>query len=56
MNPTRGNVKSGGRTVRAGPYAEVMSGPQGVNGERNSVAAVHSVDRALTVREILAAP
>jgi DNA-binding IclR family transcriptional regulator len=32
-----------------------MSGPQGVNGERNSVAAVQSVDRALTVLEILAA-
>jgi DNA-binding IclR family transcriptional regulator len=32
-----------------------MSGPQGVNGERNSVAAVQSVDRALSVLEILAA-
>ncbi len=31
-----------------------MSGPQGVNGERNSVAAVQSVDRALSVLEILA--
>jgi DNA-binding IclR family transcriptional regulator len=32
-----------------------MSGPQDANGERNSVAAVQSVDRALTVLEILAA-
>jgi DNA-binding IclR family transcriptional regulator len=32
-----------------------MSGPQGVNGERGSVAAVQSVDRALSVLEILAA-
>ncbi len=32
-----------------------MNGPQGVNGERNSVAAVQSVDRALSVLEILAA-
>ena len=32
-----------------------MSGPQGVNGERSSVAAVQSVDRALSVLEILAA-
>ncbi len=32
-----------------------MSGPQDVNGERNSVAAVQSVDRALSVLEILAA-
>ena len=31
-----------------------MSGPQGANGERNSVAAVQSVDRALSVLEILA--
>src|SRR3712207_2223746 len=36
-------------------YAEVMSGPQGGNGARNSVAAVQSVDRALSVLEILAA-
>jgi DNA-binding IclR family transcriptional regulator len=32
-----------------------MSGPEGVNGERNPVAAVQSVDRALSVLEILAA-
>lgn len=32
-----------------------MSGPQGENGERNSVATVQSVDRALSVLEILAA-
>ena len=32
-----------------------MTGSQGVNGERNSVAAVQSVDRALSVLEILAA-
>jgi DNA-binding IclR family transcriptional regulator len=32
-----------------------MSGPQGVNAERGSVAAVQSVDRALSVLEILAA-
>jgi DNA-binding IclR family transcriptional regulator len=32
-----------------------MSAPQDVNGERNSVAAVQSVDRALSVLEILAA-
>jgi DNA-binding IclR family transcriptional regulator len=31
-----------------------MSGPQDVNGERTSVAAVQSVDRALSVLEILA--
>jgi DNA-binding IclR family transcriptional regulator len=32
-----------------------MSGPQGADGERSSVAAVQSVDRALSVLEILAA-
>src|SRR3712207_4813844 len=32
-----------------------MSGPQDGNGERSSVAAVQSVDRALSVLEILAA-
>jgi DNA-binding IclR family transcriptional regulator len=32
-----------------------MTGVQGANGERNSVAAVQSVDRALSVLEILAA-
>jgi DNA-binding IclR family transcriptional regulator len=39
----------------SGSYPDVMSGPQDVNGERNSVAAVQSVDRALSVLEILAA-
>jgi DNA-binding IclR family transcriptional regulator len=48
------HVKRGGRVVQSAPYAEVMSGPQGANGERNSVAAVQSVDRALSVLEILA--
>ena len=32
-----------------------MSGPQGVNGEQGAVAVVQSVDRALSVLEILAA-
>src|SRR5919107_274434 len=49
-----GDVKSGGRFRPPATYAEVMSGPQGANGERNSVAAVQSVDRALSVLEILA--
>ena len=48
-------VKRRGRSARSATYAEVMSGPQDVNGERNSVAAVQSVDRALSVLEILAA-
>src|SRR3954447_26116734 len=47
--------QEGGRTARTATYAEVMSGPQGDNGERNSVATVQSVDRALSVLEILAA-
>jgi DNA-binding IclR family transcriptional regulator len=51
----RGDVKSDGRFTPPDTYAEVMSGPQGGNGERNSVAAVQSVDRALSVLEILAA-
>src|SRR3712207_9524378 len=38
-----------------GSYPDVMSGPQDGNGEKNSVAAVQSVDRALSVLEILAA-
>src|SRR3712207_5556965 len=49
------HVKRGGGPLRSATYAEVMSGPQGVNGERNPVAAVQSVDRALSVLEILAA-
>ncbi len=40
---------------RCATYAEDMSGPQVGNGERSSVAAVQSVDRALSVLEILAA-
>jgi DNA-binding IclR family transcriptional regulator len=48
-------VKRDGSAGPAETYAEVMSGPQGVNGERGSVAAVQSVDRALSVLEILAA-
>src|SRR3712207_6552786 len=36
-------------------YAEVMSGSQGEKAERGSVAVVQSVDRALSVLEILAA-
>jgi DNA-binding IclR family transcriptional regulator len=41
--------------VRPGTYPEAMSAPQGGNGERSTVAAVQSVDRALSVLEILAA-
>jgi DNA-binding IclR family transcriptional regulator len=55
MAALRRRVKSGGRFAPHAPYAEVMSGPQGVNGERSPVAAVQSVDRALSVLEILAA-
>ena len=51
----QGVVKRYGSAQSAETYAEVMSGPQGVNGERGSVAAVQSVDRALSVLEILAA-
>ena len=47
--------QEGPRSLRVATYAEVMSGPQGANGERTSVAAVQSVDRALSVLEILAA-
>src|SRR3712207_4292174 len=50
-----GGVKSGQGIARGSPYAVAMSGPQSVNGERSSVAAVQSVDRALSVLEILAA-
>ena len=49
------DVKRRGPSRLVPTYAEVMSDPQGVNGERNSVAAVQSVDRALSVLEILAA-
>jgi DNA-binding IclR family transcriptional regulator len=47
--------QEGDGSARAATYAEAMSGPQGVDGERSSVAAVQSVDRALSVLEILAA-
>src|SRR3954451_5119681 len=50
-----GDVKGGGGVGRSAAYAEAMSGPQGDNGDRNSVATVQSVDRALSVLEILAA-
>src|SRR3712207_6480552 len=48
-------VKRGQGSARCSPYAEVMSKTQDANGDRNSVAAVQSVDRALSVLEILAA-
>jgi DNA-binding IclR family transcriptional regulator len=41
-------------TLASATYAEVMNGSQGENGERSSVAVVQSVDRALSVLEILA--
>ena len=47
--------QGGGGAASASPYAEVMSGSQDVNGGRSPVAAVQSVDRALSVLEILAA-
>src|SRR5918911_5213464 len=46
------------RSTGAAPfdtYAELMSAPQEENAERGSVAVVQSVDRALSVLEILAA-
>jgi DNA-binding IclR family transcriptional regulator len=55
MSLSHGVVKRHGSAQWTETYAEVMSGPQGVNGERGSVAAVQSVDRALSVLEILAA-
>src|SRR5919112_6188571 len=42
-------------TSPSATYAEAMSGSQGENAERGSVAVVQSVDRALSVLEILAA-
>jgi DNA-binding IclR family transcriptional regulator len=44
-----------GRHASVGTYPAGMSAPQGGNGERSGVAAVQSVDRALSVLEILAA-
>ena len=41
--------------MQSATYAEVMSAPQEMNGQRSSVAAVQSVDRALSILEILAA-
>ena len=55
MTPLGLVVKALGRSTGSATYPEVMSGPQDDNGERSSVAAVQSVDRALTVLEILAA-
>ncbi len=49
------SVKWSARRATPATYAEVMTGPQGAYGERNSVATVQSVDRALSVLEILAA-
>src|SRR4028118_2071936 len=40
---------------RSAADAMAMGGPQGGNGERVAVAAIQSVDRALSVLEILAA-
>ena len=42
-------------TLPPATYAEVMSASQGENAERGSVVVVQSVDRALSVLEILAA-
>ncbi len=42
-------------TLPSATYAEVMSASQGENAERGSVVVVQSVDRALSVLEILAA-
>src|SRR3954466_11249314 len=55
MAALRSRVKSGGRFAPHATYAEVMSEPQGENAERGAVAVVQSVDRALSVLEILAA-
>ena len=53
--PQSGGVDRTESSPRSATYAEVMSGPQGENAARNSVVAVQSVDRALSVLEILAA-
>src|SRR3954467_2468749 len=55
MAGNRGNVKGDGRPDRSATYPEPMSGPQGENTERGTAAVVQSVDRALSVLEILAA-
>src|SRR3954471_5120646 len=55
MAALRSRVKSGGRFAPHATYAEVMSGPQGGNGEGNAVATVSSGGRAGAVLEILAA-
>src|SRR3712207_9281985 len=48
-------VKRPAGTPPSGTYSAVMGAPQVENGERGAVAAVQSVDRALSVLEILAA-
>jgi DNA-binding IclR family transcriptional regulator len=53
--PQSGGVDRTESSPRSATYAEVMSGPQGENAARGSVVAVQSVDRALSVLEILAA-
>lgn len=55
MAAVHGGVKWAARHARPATYAEVMTGPQGADGERSPVATVQSVDRALSVLEILAA-
>src|SRR3954454_17165959 len=54
VQPRRWRQEAGG-TPPSATYAEVMSESQGENAERGSVAVVQSVDRALSVLEILAA-
>src|SRR3954454_19065934 len=54
VQPRRWRQEAGG-TAPSATYAEVMSESQGENAERGSVAVVQSVDRALSVLEILAA-
>jgi DNA-binding IclR family transcriptional regulator len=53
--PQSGGVDRAESSPRSATYAELMSGPQGENAARGSVVAVQSVDRALSVLEILAA-
>jgi DNA-binding IclR family transcriptional regulator len=54
VQPPRWRQEARG-TLASATYAEVMSGSQGENAERGSVVVVQSVDRALSVLEILAA-
>src|SRR4051812_19416408 len=53
--PSSAAASSTGPVLLGGTYPAVMGAPQGENGERGAVAAVQSVDRALSVLEILAA-